>query len=120
MSCKTITVFSNKGGVGKTFVAVNLATVLAQAGNKVLLIDASFNGKEITIAFACGGPVKTCCFIIDGLHPERLQFYGQYYIGAVSQYACPQVVVCRATTYTVCKAYREGSSKIGYQCTHFT
>ena len=39
MSSKTITVFSNKGGVGTTFVSVNLATALALAGHKVLLID---------------------------------------------------------------------------------
>ena len=39
MECRTITVFSSKGGVGKTFVTVNLATTLALAKNKVLLID---------------------------------------------------------------------------------
>lgn len=39
MSCKTITVFSSKGGVGKTLVAVNLATALALAKHKVLIID---------------------------------------------------------------------------------
>jgi len=39
LDCKTITVFSNKGGVGKTFVTVNIATALALAGEKVLLID---------------------------------------------------------------------------------
>ena len=39
MSCKTITVFSSKGGVGKTLVAVNVATALALAKHKVLIID---------------------------------------------------------------------------------
>ena len=39
MAAKTITVFSNKGGVGKTFVSVNLATALALGGQKVLLLD---------------------------------------------------------------------------------
>ena len=39
MSCKVITVFSNKGGVGKTFVAVNLATAIVRAKSKVLLVD---------------------------------------------------------------------------------
>lgn len=39
MSCKVITVFSNKGGVGKTFVAVNIAAALALKGRRVLAID---------------------------------------------------------------------------------
>lgn len=39
MNCKIITVFSSKGGVGKTLVAVNLATALALAKHKVLIID---------------------------------------------------------------------------------
>ncbi len=39
MNCKTITIFSNKGGVGKTFITTNMATSLAVAGYKVLLID---------------------------------------------------------------------------------
>lgn len=46
MSCKTITVFSNKGGVGKTFVSVNLATSLALAGHKVLLVDLDFQAGQ--------------------------------------------------------------------------
>jgi len=46
MSCKTITVFSNKGGVGKTFIAVNLATALVRAKYKVLLIDFDFQAGQ--------------------------------------------------------------------------
>lgn len=48
MSAKTITVFSNKGGVGKTFTCVNVATALALAKNKVLLIDMDFySGQDM-------------------------------------------------------------------------
>ncbi|MBF0523291.1 MAG: Flp pilus assembly complex ATPase component TadA [Candidatus Omnitrophica bacterium] len=39
MSAKIITIFSNKGGVGKTFITVNLATALSLAKKKVLLLD---------------------------------------------------------------------------------
>lgn len=46
MSAKTITVFSNKGGVGKTFISVNLSTALALAGQKVLLIDFDFQAGQ--------------------------------------------------------------------------
>lgn len=46
MDCKTITVFSSKGGVGKTLVAVNLAAALAMAKHKVLLIDFDFQAGQ--------------------------------------------------------------------------
>lgn len=46
MSSKTITVFSNKGGVGKTFVTVNLATALALSKNNVLLVDLDFQAGQ--------------------------------------------------------------------------
>ncbi|MDO8675293.1 MAG: ATPase, T2SS/T4P/T4SS family [Candidatus Omnitrophota bacterium] len=39
MSCRVITVFSNKGGVGKTFVGVNIATALALKAKKTLIVD---------------------------------------------------------------------------------
>jgi pilus assembly protein CpaF len=42
MESKVIPIFSNKGGVGKTFIAVNLATALALSGRKVLLLDLDF------------------------------------------------------------------------------
>jgi len=46
MSARIITVFSNKGGVGKTFVSVNLATSFALSGSKVLIIDLDFQAGQ--------------------------------------------------------------------------
>jgi septum site-determining protein MinD len=46
MAAKTITVFSNKGGVGKTFLCVNSACSLALSGKKVLLIDLDFQAGQ--------------------------------------------------------------------------
>jgi len=46
MPAKTITLFSNKGGVGKTFISVNLATALALSGQKVLLLDLDFQAVQ--------------------------------------------------------------------------
>lgn len=42
MNAKTITVFSSKGGVGKTLLTVNLATALALSKQRVLLLDLDF------------------------------------------------------------------------------
>lgn len=46
MSCKIITVFSNKGGVGKTFIAVNIACALSLKAKRVLLVDLSLQASQ--------------------------------------------------------------------------
>lgn len=46
MNSKIISVFSNKGGVGKTFISVNISVSLALAGHKVLLIDLDFQAGQ--------------------------------------------------------------------------
>lgn len=49
---KTISVFNNKGGVGKTTIIWNLAVSLADKGNKVLLIDFD---PQCNLSIACIG-----------------------------------------------------------------
>ena len=49
MGCKVITTFSNKGGIGKTSIAVNLATEIANlTKEKVALIDLNTQMGDIT------------------------------------------------------------------------
>ena len=44
----TISVISNKGGVGKTHLAINMAYCLAKKGGRVLLIDADLGNADVS------------------------------------------------------------------------
>lgn len=46
---KLFTVFSTKGGVGKSLVAVNTAVALSQRGHRVCLVDLDVNGGDVAI-----------------------------------------------------------------------
>jgi pilus assembly protein CpaE len=46
---KVITVFSPKGGIGCTTVAINVAVALAEAGNETLLVDGSLQFGDVAV-----------------------------------------------------------------------
>ena len=50
-SATIIAVTSGKGGVGKTFVAANLAAALSRSGKKVLLLDADLGLANLDVVF---------------------------------------------------------------------
>ena len=45
-----------KGGVGKTFVAANLATTLAKAGHRVVAVDGDLEGANLHTALGVARP----------------------------------------------------------------
>lgn len=55
---KVIAVHSGKGGVGKTFVAVNLAVYLASIGKKVGLLDADIDCPNVMKVLGIKGQLK--------------------------------------------------------------
>ncbi|WP_235685949.1 MULTISPECIES: P-loop NTPase [Corallococcus] len=58
-SRRIIAVGGGKGGIGKSMVSANLGVALAQAGHKVLLVDADLGGANLHTCLGVGPPEAT-------------------------------------------------------------
>lgn len=70
--CSIVSLFSTKGGVGKSTIAVNLSCLMADRGHKVLLIDAD-QQNSATNFFVIDEPSPggTVEFVTGALPPDR-------------------------------------------------
>ncbi len=61
-----VAVMSNKGGVGKTTISINLAYAFARKGKRVGLLDIDFHGPNLPLQIGCNNGVKVTP---DGIIP---------------------------------------------------
>jgi flagellar biosynthesis protein FlhG len=63
---RIIAVGGGKGGVGKSLVAANLAVALAQAGQRVVLVDADLGSANQHTLFGISRPLEGLAAVLDG------------------------------------------------------
>lgn len=63
--CRTIAITSGKGGVGKTNIAVNLGLAMAEAGARVMLVDADFGLSNVDVILGIS-PRRDLRHVLDG------------------------------------------------------
>jgi len=54
-----------KGGVGKSFVATNLAVCMARQGRRVVVVDGDLGGANLDTLFGCPRPTRTLSDFLD-------------------------------------------------------
>ncbi|HYV49106.1 MAG TPA: P-loop NTPase [Myxococcaceae bacterium] len=68
---RIIAVGGGKGGIGKTMVSANLGIALAQAGQRVLLVDADLGGANLHTALGVSPPQLTLSDFV-GRHTDKI------------------------------------------------
>jgi septum site-determining protein MinD len=71
MTARVITVFSNKGGVGKTFTCVNTAIALAMSGGRVLLVDFDFQSGQDMARMLNAAPRQSVVEALAGMESSQ-------------------------------------------------
>ena len=71
MAVRVVSVTSGKGGVGKSHLAANLATVCAREGQRVLVVDADAGMANVDVLFGAS-PSKHLGHVLDGAPPHEV------------------------------------------------
>lgn len=88
---KIITVFSTKGGVGKTILALNLAGIYHTLGKKVLIVDFDLYSGGVAISLNVD-PTKDMYNLVDDLNNNRFTEFRDYitkYNDNIDVLSCP-------------------------------
>jgi septum site-determining protein MinD len=76
MKPKILAVASGKGGVGKTFIAVNLGIALTQLNQESIVIDADLNAPKLAIQLGCiDFPVTLDMALRENINPLNLVYF---------------------------------------------
>ena len=76
-AAKIISIFSCKGGVGKTTTTLNLAGIYSLMGKKVLILDFDLNGGGIAVSLGVDAP-KSIFNVVDDMSNNRFDTISNY------------------------------------------